>query len=654
MKKIKKILIPFLISSSIFCSLVLSSCYSTNPPNVLPPSETSKNEIEDFINKLNIKLAPTELGRDTLPSSINDLKTISNYVSGIPQNQNGFIIEIKEIKNHDNNKGLLTIVIEFKKDNLLPKIKEFDVSGFKTIQMQDQEDVNNLANSPLNLVPTELGAKTSPSSILNINSISDYISGIPTTQNGVNVEIHSIKNQNDAQGTLVLSLRFWKGTTSVIKEYLVSGFSTNSSQNPLPPPQQPDEVYEQMLNEEVKRFIVTLKPNKVIDQLYASSLVNNEQKFKEYFEWEEKPSFSYNFELRADDAKGELKVNTRITVLDNESNPVFDDEKIFGPFTGFAKKTNIQEENRKTLQKALEALTITKKTDISNITTNEYLENKYDNFRKYFQINKDEVERLGINISVHPQPTNSVVKRGEFESIIFTQKVSVGLGKDQVSGEKQIKISGFKKLLSDLDSATPVNLPTPTNAKSYKGLIQPLPKLQKSSSENYARSLQSFNWEQYKVEMIYQVRFYMYQIFQDNFSELNYYTIGGENEGDTFDTVAEGILKTDMLNLYGYLQNYGGTVSFRKSFKAGQKIKLVISQVKENQDGWMPSAAIVSNFSFANSCSNIDTTKNLTWMSLMSKDRNFRWNLSLDGVKFASESEKWNMRTYMFTIARKI
>ena len=46
----------------------------------------------------------------------------------------------------------------------------------------------------------------------------------------------------------------------------------------------------------------------------------------------------------------------------------------------------------------------------------------------------------------------------------------------------------------------------------------------------------------YKQDFMYLARFELYQMFSDNFSEINYYGTN-ENNGKSFTAVAEGIIK---------------------------------------------------------------------------------------------------------------
>lgn len=56
---------------------------------------------------------------------------------------------------------------------------------------------------------------------------------------------------------------------------------------------------------------------------------------------------------------------------------------------------------------------------------------------------------------------------------------------------------------------------------------------------------------------MYQIRFYLYQMFGDNYSEINYY-IKNEQNGTRFIAVGEGIIKENKKNVFfGFLPNIG-------------------------------------------------------------------------------------------------
>lgn len=488
------------------------------------------------------------------------------------------------------------------------------------------------------------------------------------TENNIKYNLKSIVPSNSIL-KVTYQLIFKK--LEVSKTFELTGFVVDSSpiepNPPINPPTPPidltppvdneEQLFEKLENE-VKRFVVTKKPNKDFSQIYASN-INSVDKFREYFDWEEKEGFRYQFIFKYDNLKGELKVEVDILVLDSQNNDFSLDTKILPTITGFMKKTYVQDYNEKVLEQAIKIIKITPKKDISQININDYLSDISSNFTKYFQINKLEIENMDSSIFVYPSPVKTEINPNNFNSLFFTLRIKVGDGKDFVEGEKKVEVSGFKQLLSPLDSNPIINLPTPSNAISYKGKIKPLPKLESISEQNHKIQTNKVSWETYKEEMIYQVRFWLYQIFYDNFSEINYYIIGGHNTGEQFTAIAEGIIKQDMPNLFVAIQKYGNSISTSRTFKKGEKIKLTLKQWIKTMDdprfSWRPAGGWgdADGFSFVKGISNINyqnSTK--VWITQMATDRVFPVEFSVNGQKILY-IDSWVMRTYMFTIGRK-
>ena len=81
----------------------------------------------------------------------------------------------------------------------------------------------------------------------------------------------------------------------------------------------------------------------------------------------------------------------------------------------------------------------------------------------------------------------------------------------------------------------------------------------------------------YKQDFMYLARFELYQMFSDNFSEINYYGTN-ENNGKSFTAVAEGIIKDNKTENNYYFQSSESYTERRKvDVNTGDRIKIEIA-----------------------------------------------------------------------------
>ena len=81
----------------------------------------------------------------------------------------------------------------------------------------------------------------------------------------------------------------------------------------------------------------------------------------------------------------------------------------------------------------------------------------------------------------------------------------------------------------------------------------------------------------YKQDLLYLARFELYQMFSDNFSEINYYGTN-ENNGKSFTAVAEGIIKDNKTENNYYFQSSESYTERRKvDVNTGDRIKIEIT-----------------------------------------------------------------------------
>lgn len=138
------------------------------------------------------------------------------------------------------------------------------------------------------------------------------------------------------------------------------------------------------------------------------------------------------------------------------------------------------------------------------------------------------------------------VKIGQFSSNDLDSFINPS-NENNLDKTFNFEVNDFKndELTTKLDLADENKLITLANSESYKGklintkldLIEPI-----GENSYQQRMGEKFTWEKFKKELMYQVRFALYQQFSDNFSEINYY-IKNDVENRSVTAVAEGIIK---------------------------------------------------------------------------------------------------------------
>lgn len=134
-------------------------------------------------------------------------------------------------------------------------------------------------------------------------------------------------------------------------------------------------------------------------------------------------------------------------------------------------------------------------------------------------------------------------------------------------------------LIGELDKQPIVSLTTPAGATPYKGELEKflLSDIKLTSRNQYSTNLNKLSWDMYKQDLMYLARFELYQMFSDNFSEINYYGTN-ETEGKSFTAVAEGIIKDNKTENNYYFQSSESYTERRKvDVNTGDRIKIEIA-----------------------------------------------------------------------------
>lgn len=595
-------------------------------PNILP-SQATKNDI-NFINTNNQLPDGVLIDFNIVKNSINDDKGILKIEFILNSGQNNSDpkqLEISGFSNRNKNQDKIEFEEAFNKFDLKKK-QNIDLSQKKSFEIDNEEKL-------LNLFTLE-----------NTNQNIDYKFILTKTEFDPN-----------KRSTLVvkylLTSRKNEQLTS-IKTLKINGFNDNLSE---------DEIE---FEEAFMDFRIYKKnENTDLSQILASE-INNENAFKKYFDDEQQWSgYLYNFISAKVDNKdiSKLIVEYKIT---SETNQTLTKNKVF-IFSGFKNPNvspptidQIKEKNKKIVQKILNLLRIEKIKNNDDISARDFLLNyTTKNFESYFKLNKDDILDLNLTQEKIDFPATPSANRipNELNSILFTFKVSVGKGETYQESKISIKVDGFKSLLSDIDKNPSNSISPPPNAKSYKGFLEPVIFHSLGEDAYKDRIYKKFTFEQLKMELMYQLRFWMYQMFSDNFSEIDYWIEQGNMPGDKIIAKIEGIVKSDVENVEYWAQQLGNIKKSTDSLKTGDKITITLD-VLDSQN-WRPKGSGVfgfidkiDGFSFEKGCQNINFALNGDKGAYATILPTSSFNISINGNTKISESRWVNFGSVMFTV----
>ncbi|WP_412032677.1 hypothetical protein [Malacoplasma muris] len=262
------------------------------------------------------------------------------------------------------------------------------------------------------------------------------------------------------------------------------------------------------------------------------------------------------------------------------------------------------------------------------------------NYKSYLRINEEELRQKFGNEMKDYTNFNFTFLKYENDRFDFnypsTIKFQILFDINNVTHNKTININGFKvnpDWWGLLDRQPITNLVTPDGCTSYKGKLEKfkISELMEISENKYKELLDKTTKEDIRLNYMYQVRFGMYQMFSDNFSEINYYIKNETQEG--FIAVAEGIIKEDKTNFKWAIQPHTATMSGRTSVKAGDKVIYEIESYNNfnkptfisNDDNWGDFTKSWY-WDFSDNCEDLKNTNNPLYV----RDVLFRdnWTLS--------------------------
>lgn len=295
--------------------------------------------------------------------------------------------------------------------------------------------------------------------------------------------------------------------------------------------------------------------------------------------------------------------------------------------------------------KEIDLIPSNNENDHTKITVEEYLKKSYHEQTQYFNLNRDELDakfqqndlynnNTLLDFEINPNfefdinnPTNL-----KFDIyIIISEKIDEydGLPKNiQLVKKVEKTIYTFKEpieTISGLDKEPIKVLNTPSNAESYKGKLERfrMQDIKISSENNYIDLNRNMTWNDFKKEMMYQVRFALYQMFSDNFSEINYYT-HNERENRSLTATGVGIIKEKRNDVSYYFQYLGSEHQQKTNVETGDRIEISITYSSNGENDWKPTMVSTSegiinlgdlNWSFKNNCDNLNDPKDPLYLN---------------------------------------
>ena len=344
----------------------------------------------------------------------------------------------------------------------------------------------------------------------------------------------------------------------------------------------------QLINEAIKKATFSVKDNKKNpDQIQASELIWNEA--KKY------PEINIRFEnLNPDINKGLLGFDAIFSLNKTEKKLV-----VLPTDTQAIKNLLVVNPAEKTIEQLWKEVgKILKPSALIDISQKEVTGLGWNptNIKTMFSWNKEEVKKVftGTQWQFDEKATETsnfgIYGLAEFDQfkieptkaiLKFNFKATNRTNSQTSTQDFSVVMDGFKPpARGELDTKENKIIKLPEGAVSYKGQLYKRQGQPRITSNNDQDNINKMTWSQYRLEMMFQARFLLYQEFSDkNLEEVDYYTLQDEENG--YLTVeAQGILNKD-IELTHSLQfiNIGvNNSNFRsQKYKKGDVVKMRFS-----------------------------------------------------------------------------
>ncbi len=199
---------------------------------------------------------------------------------------------------------------------------------------------------------------------------------------------------------------------------------------------------------------------------------------------------------------------------------------------------------------------------------------------------------------------------------------------------------------SDFDTVDKAPAPSITIPSGYTSWKDRLPSITPTpiSSNQIGDSTNKLTLEDLEKEMVYQARFVLYQSYENNLSEVTYYSRKINNS--SYECVAEGIIKNNVENKEAPIQFGGKTPRNQYSAITGDKIKVTF--IVDIAHGW-EKAWPVGNWSFTNQVDKMSTTQTSQYLT---KFPSTDYKVEINGTTKVSSTTIDVPRAYSFVLGR--
>ena len=614
----KKILL-----TSIFVPTVAALAISCSSSPSQDPIKKNETKIKSTIEASELGFSNQEANNAL--SSINELFIFNNKAIFLNGDNNlsssSDIIQIQ--KEAQNNQIALTFSLVAKtwydqNGNLGTDNKQFNttITGFKPVSAGNlyfkNEDIFNWGDSNINTLDHSINQNYLKNKIiehrnelLNISDPNKYNEQF--FQQNLNITNYG---KNNLEGFITIALQINDGNTSIQDNICIKGFKKFDEstitfptlQNPTSPTDKDLEDVTNYINNMplgINQYYFTQEQlNSLNSDLIYEKLIDLRTNKTPIFLTDaiENPSFEYTFTDIIIDSKNNL-IKTKLYIwnlYDQSKHKSINKEFHYQLFAS-------TEAARKDIIKKIEEKVkiIAKNDSYKNIKAKLFSRYNQSQIQQYFELNNKVIDEL---FWIEPEYLNVATLFTLYQnSYNFKMPTNLNFeiqvnynGHPENSVKKMQLISGFKEVqtIGTLDQE-PINiLKTPQGAVSYKGELEKFyfDEFVTTTETNYRDVLKNMTYEDVKRDLIYHIRFYLYQMFSDNYSEINYYIKDEDLNKKTFVAVAEGIIKEDKANVFYGFQPYTSEKEFNNtsSVKKGDRIKLELTFNHEAPNDFNP------------------------------------------------------------------
>lgn len=191
-----------------------------------------KEQIEKEFTKFTFTATPNAIS--ILPSNVNTLDLLRSYVTGFENVtlENDVVQSVSNIQ-PNNDTGTVSFDLTLSKGEGNSKVaitKTYDVVGFKTTEMQDNDDVQAIFDSLISYkARITNAAQFEYPSVVNANNIQTYIANLPSKPtNGVTLEYTNFSS-NNTNGSLSFDIKISKRKAEkIVPQSSIFGFFSNN------------------------------------------------------------------------------------------------------------------------------------------------------------------------------------------------------------------------------------------------------------------------------------------------------------------------------------------------------------------------------------------------------------------------------------------